>query len=466
MSAQMASRGSTIAHGVAVPANEVFTIATEYIDAGRLDAAERMVGHVLAAYPRQADALHLKGLIAVRRNRMEDALTLMEQALTAAPPKGSHLRNIAEVYRVLGRLDDAVAAARRGAAMDPGDPLGPFNLAMVEYDRQELDACIASAKRALQLNSVLPQAHMKLAQALLAVGQFQQGWEHYEWRYKIPGAPPLMPATKMTQWQGSPLPHERLLLIGDQGYGDVIMFGRYIGWAMQRCPQMTVACSPEMHAIVAQLAPGAHLATRWEDCPPYAAFCPLSGLPRLAGTTLETIPTQVPYLATDPALVAGWRQRLEARLPPGLRWVALSWAGRPTHNNDRNRTLALEQLAPLGQVPGVAYVSLQKGPAAVQAKAWAGPAPLLDLDAEINSFEDSAAILACCERLVSVDTSMVHLAGALGMSAWVMMPFAPDWRWMLQREDTPWYPSLRLLRQPAPRDWGSVVSRVVQELSG
>jgi hypothetical protein len=456
---------NTVASGIPVPVNEVFTIATEYVEAGRFDAAERFLGHILAAMPAQADALHLKGLIAFRRDRHADAARLMEQAMATGVLKAAHLRNLAEVYRLLGRLDDAVAAARQSAALDPADPLGAFNLAMIEYDRLELDACIASARRAIQLRPNLPQAHMKLGQALLAKGDFTQGWEHYEWRYQIPGAPPLMPKTERPQWDGRPLPNERLLLIGDQGYGDVIMFGRLIKWAMQRCPIVTVACSPEMQGIVAQLAPGAHLASRWEDCPPYAAFCPLSGLPRFAGTTLDSIPVSVPYLAADPVLVQAWRRRLDERLPQGLRRVALSWAGRPTHNNDRNRSIPLDRLHALAQVPGVAYVSLQKGPTAAQAAAWPGPAPLIDLDSEIGSFEDSAAILQIVERLVSVDTSMVHLAGALGRPAWAMLPYAPDWRWLLGREDSPWYPDVRLFRQPAPRDWTSVISRVAGELA-
>jgi tetratricopeptide (TPR) repeat protein len=416
--------------------------------------------------PNQADSLHLKGLIAFRRNKVEEAAALMERAMAGGPPKGAHLRNISEVYRLLGRLDEAVLAARRGAAMDPADPMGPFNLAMVEYDRMELDSCVASARRAVELRASLPQAHMKLGQALLARGDFAEGWEHYEWRYQIPGAAPLMPPTDRKQWDGRPLPNDHLLLIGDQGYGDVIMFGRYVAWVQSICPSITVACSPEMRGIIAQLAPGAHIAVRWEDCPPYIAYCPFSGLPRLASTTLETIPQSVPYLRADPGLVLSWRARLDEVLPAGLRRIAIAWAGRPTHNNDRNRSLTLQHLAPLAQIPGVAYVSLQKGPPAAQSKAWPGPAPLLDLDAAITSFEDSAAILQCVDELVSVDTSMVHLAGAMGRKVTVMMPFAPDWRWLTVREDTPWYPDMRLFRQPRPKDWDSVISRVVADLSG
>lgn len=456
----IAQLGQTAPVTVALPATELFVIATEYVEAGRLDAADRLVGHILAALPNQSDSLQLRGLIAFRRGRMDEAADMMERAMATGPAKGVHLRNISEVYRMLGRLDEAVIAARRGAALDPADPLGPFNLAMVEYDRLEVEACTASARRAIDLRPNLPQAHMKLAQVLLLQGALEEGWEHYEWRYQIPGAAPLMPATDRKQWDGTPLPHDRLLLIGDQGYGDVVMFGRYIAWAQQRCPQIVVACSVETHGIVTQMAPGATIVSRWEDVPPYAVYCPLSGLPRLAGTRLETIPASIPYLHADPDRVAHWRGVLDARLPPGVRRVAIVWAGRPTHNNDRNRSLQLRQLAPLAKVPGVAFVSLQKGPAAAQAANWPGPAALLNLDTEIDSFEDSAAILANVDLLVSVDTAMVHLAGAMGRKVLAMLPFAPDWRWLTQRETTIWYPDVRLIRQPAPKDWSPVIERV------
>jgi len=388
----------------------------------------------------------------------------MERGMRVGPVKALHLRNIAEVYRQLARLDEAAFAASRATAMDPVDPMGPFNLAMVEYDRLRIDAAIVAARMALARRPALAEAHMKLGQSLLVQGDFAAGWEDYEYRYKIPGAAALMPATDRKQWDGSPVPQERLLLIGDQGYGDVIMFGRFIAWVQARCARVALACSPEMQGIAEQLAPGAEIITRWNDCPPYAAFCPLSGLPRLAGIGVADLPGATHYLHADPVKVAFWKARLDAALPVGARRIALAWAGRPTHSNDRNRSVTLSQLTPLTKVAGVAFVSLQKGPAAAQCLGWAGVAPLLNLDSVIESFEDSAAILANVDLLISVDTSMVHLAGALGRPAWVMLPYAPDWRWLLDRDDTPWYPSLRLFRQPKPRDWDGLVARIAAEL--
>ncbi len=450
---------------VSMPVGEVYVIATEYVEAGRLDAADRLLGHILASSPNQTDALHLRGLIAFRRGRVPEAAQMMERALRTGPSRALHHRNMSEVYRQLSRLDEATQSAKRAISLDGNDPLGWFNLAMAEYDNLHIDDAIAAARKALEIKPDLPEGHMKLGQSLLLQGQFAEGWEEYEWRYKIPGAAPLMPTTDRPQWDGSPMPNERLLLIGDQGYGDVIMFGRFIAWAQARCAHVTVACSQEMRGIVAQLAPGAGIAVRWDDCPPYAAYCPLSGLPRLAKIGLAELPGHVGYLKPEPDAVSRWSARLNELVPHGQKRIAIAWAGRPTHNNDRNRSITLNQLEPLAAIPGVTLISMQKGPAAAQCKTWAGQAPLIDLDTEITTFEDSAAILSAVDVLISVDTSLVHLAGALGRQSWVMLPYAPDWRWQMHRADTPWYPSLRLFRQPTPRDWPTLIANVASELA-
>ena len=174
------------AAAVPVPVGELYAIAQEYIEANRLDAAERMLGHILGPLPNHADALHARGLIAFRRGRPAEAVTLMERGIAAGGNRSAHWRNLAKSYRLVGRLDEALAAGRRAVTLDPADPLGPFNLAMVLYDRMELPSCIAAARHCLDLRPGLPQGHMKMAQALLLSGQMVPGWEHYEWRYKFP----------------------------------------------------------------------------------------------------------------------------------------------------------------------------------------------------------------------------------------------------------------------------------------
>ena len=458
---------------VDLPLGEVFAVASEYVEAGRHDAAERLLGHILRVAPGQSDALHLLGLAHFRRGRLEEAAETIGRAMRSAPANTVHMRNLAEILRQLGRLEEARDLAKRSSAAAPGDALAAFNLAMVEYDRLDLPACVDAARLALLRDPLLPEAHMKLAQALLLSGDWggdrggdlAGGWAEYEWRYRIPGAAALMPATDRPQWDGRPLGAGRLLLVADQGYGDVIMFGRLIGWARARCAEIVLAGSAEMVGLLRQMAPGAAVATRWDALPAYAAFCALSGLPRLAGLGLADLPGHTGYLAAEADAAVLWGRRLAELVPAGMRRVGLVWSGRPTHNNDRNRSMPLAALAALGEVAGVAFVSLQKGPAAVQCRDWAGPAPLVDLGAGIGGFEDTAAILAHVDLVVSVDTAVAHLAGAMGRPAWVMLPFAPDWRWLLGRADSPWYPSLRLFRQSRPGDWGGVAGAVASGLA-
>jgi hypothetical protein len=448
---------------VPVPVGEVLRIAGEYERGGRIEDAGRLLDHILAVAPNQGDALHLAGIVAFRRGAPDRALALMESALRHGIDTPLYLRNICEVYRTLGRLDEALAAAQRATALAPADPLCLHNQAIIHYHRLELDAALDCGRQALRIDPSMPGAHFVRAEALLLRGEWAEGWEEYEWRFRIGGAAPLMPPSDKPQWDGRPFADRTLLLVADQGFGDVIQFSRYIAWARERCPNIAVACSAEMIPLLRQIAPGATAFARWQACPDYAAFCALSGLPRLAGTRVENVPVPIPYLHADPARVAQWAARLDGLVPKGYRRIGLIWAGRPTHNNDRKALLA--DLAPIGNVPGIALLALQKGPKTGQAGGWYGRAPLINLGAEIQDYDDTMAILANIERLVTVDTSVAHLAGAMGRPVWIMLPFAPDWRWLLRRADTPWYPSVRLFRQSTVRRWDDVLGAVATALT-
>ena len=468
MSAALLSFGHQVSQlpaTIPVPAADLFEMVSEYIEAGRLDRAERLIGHVLAQAPSHGDALHLKGLIAGRRKQPAAAAALMERAMTQGARKPAQLRNLSEVYRVLGRLDQALALARQAIAGDPAEPLGPFGLALVHYDRLELDACIAAARHSLALRSKLPQSHMKLAQAHLLAGDFAVGWEEYEWRFQIPGAQHPLPSTDRPQWDGRAMPTQRLLLIADQGFGDVVMFMRYIPWVLERCPMVALACSAEMKALITRTYPQIVAFSQWSEAPPCSVYCPLSGLPYRHGTRLDTIPNDGPYIGADPERMALWAARLAARAPAGMKRVGIAWAGRPTHNNDFNRSVALTALAPLAQVPNLAVVSLQKGDRRAQIADWPGPAPIVDVGGELDDFTDAMAVIANLDLLVTVDTALGHFAGAMGKPVWVMLPYAPDWRWLLGRADTPWYDSMRLFRPPATRRWDVLAEQVRTELA-
>jgi Tfp pilus assembly protein PilF len=438
--------------------------ATEHEQAGRLDAAESALGEILAEAPEHPDALHMAGIVAFKAGRIAEAAALMERAIAADGTIALYHRNLCEVYRVQGRTEEALDAGCRAVRLAPHDPHAHHNLAVTHYHRLELDAAIACAERALALDPDFAGAHFGIAEALLLRGDFAPGWEQYEWRFKLAAAPRLMPPTDRPQWNGAPLAGT-LLLIADQGYGDVIQFSRYIAWAAARCPDIAVACSAEIRPVLAQ-QPGIRMMfDHWDKRPDFIAFCPLSGLPRLARTRLDTIPADIPYLRADPCKRALWAARLAALVPRGYRRIGLVWAGRPTHANDRNRSMALAALAPLAGLPRLALVALQKGEGQAQIGRYWGRAPLVNLGPQIADYADTMAILDNLDLVVTVDTSVAHLAGAMGKPVWIMLPFAPDWRWLLGRADSPWYPSARLFRQPAPGRWDRVAAAVAAALA-
>jgi len=224
-----------------------------------------------------------------------------------------------------------------------------------------------------------------------------------------------------------------------------------------------LACSGELTTILRQLPGIGKIVSRWDDTGAYDAYIPLSGLPRLAGIGTENVPP-AGYLAPDPALVRDWAARLDRLVPPGKRRIGLVWAGRPTHKNDRKRTMKLAQFKPLFAREDIVLLTVQKGPQISQVGSYFGPAPLVNLGPEIADFADTMAILKNIERLVTIDTSVAHIAGAIGVPTSLVLPYAPDWRWLLERDDTPWYPSLRLFRQQRPYDWSGVVERVAASL--
>jgi Flp pilus assembly protein TadD len=427
--------------------------------------ADRLLERALTAAPEQPDALHLSGIVAFRLGRREEALAKVEHAIERGIDIRLYLRNISEVYRSLGRFDDALNAALRAIALSPEDPICLHNLAVIHYHRLELDECIARAEQALTLDAFQPGPHFQLAEALLLRGEWERGWQEYQWRFDLPGNAPMMPPTTQPRWDGTPFDDGTLLLVADQGFGDVIQFSRYIGWVAERCPNIAIACASEMMAIVRQAHPAAHVFNEWRGCPPFKAFRALSGLPALHGTRPDNILGREPYLRADPARVAAWKHRLDGLMPARFRRIGIVWAGRPAHNNDRWRSASLAAFAPIAALPGVALVSLQKGPAAVQAGQYFGRAPLVNLGAEIADFEDTMAILEGLDLLVTVDTSVGHLAGALGRPAFILLARAPDWRWLLDRTDTAWYRSLTLIRQTTTGVWTDVLAKAATSVA-
>jgi hypothetical protein len=262
---------------------------------------------------------------------------------------------------------------------------------LAEADDLATRMLAAMPERAVALDPDFAEAHFEMAEALLLAGRMAEGWESYEWRFRLKQAAGMLPKTDKPQWDGKSLPPGKLLIVGDQGFGDCIQFARLIPWVASLCPAPVLACSRELMTLLAKIPGVTRVITRWDETGDYDAYIPLSGLPRLAGIGTGNVPP-APYMAPDPALVASWEGRLNRLAPPGKRRIALVWAGRPTHKDDRKRTMRLDQFAPLFARDDVVILTVQKGEPIAEVGAYHGHAPL-NLGPEIESFADTMSIL-------------------------------------------------------------------------
>jgi hypothetical protein len=298
-------------------------------------------------------------------------------------------------------------------------------------------------------------ARFDLSETLLLLGEFDRGWREYRYRYSLAHTVRIERKVQRPRWEGEAMPGRTLLIHDEQGFGDTFQFIRLVRDAVARsAARVVLQINQESFELARRSLPELEIIPRGDLPPPFDVHCEMMSLPLALGLQLSHLPGPLPYLFPDEARLAQWRARL-AGLPRPL--VALVWAGRPTHPNDANRSITLEALAPLGRSQA-SFVAIQQGPAAAQAATPPVGMALTSLSDEIHDFDDTAAILCIADLLVSVDSSPVHLAGALGRPAWVMLPFLPDWRWLTQRTDTPWYPQHLLFRQPRRGNWAGVVN--------
>lgn len=385
----------------------------------------------------------------------EAALVALDRALSLNPAMPMALNNKGACLRQLGRLDEAATLLGHAAEVNPGMVEIHNNLGLVFKDRGQIAQAIACHEKAVELAPNHVEAHWNLALASLLAGDFARGWHEYEWRWKSGTFTTPPRDWPMPEWQGEPLAGRRIIVHCEQGYGDSMQFVRYAPLLAETGARVILEAPPPLLRLFRSLDGIAKLITPDAPIPEADFHVPLLSLPLRFGTRLETIPARAAYLHADSETVAAWRQRL-ADLG-GLR-IGLAWSGDPRHRNDRNRSMPLEVLAPLIRRPGTSWVSVQKGPAAAQIAA--ADLPLRNLGPGLIDFADTAALLQSLDLVISVDTSVVHAAGALGRPVWILLPFAPDFRWLMNRDDSPWYPSARLFRQPQRGAWDAVAERL------
>ena len=412
--------------------------------------------------PRHADALNMMGVIAGQTGRHEAAEDLFRQAIALNPMVANYHGNLGSALRDQGHADDAVAAYRVALRIKPDSVVTLNNLGIALSLGNRIDDAIAAYRAALDLDPGCADARFNQAMLLLLRGDFKRAWPMYEARWDLQPCP--LPKRNFPQelWDGRPLHGQRVLIHAEQGLGDSIQFIRYAPKIVGRGGVVVV----ESQRSLAELFRGAGgvdtVVAAGEPLPAFDFHVPMLSLPLVFRTAPETIPRETPYLFADPARCESWRARLggdRSRLRVGI-----AWAGNPKHRLDGFRSVSLRQLLPLLDVDGVDFFSLQKDCGAEQIRQLPGASGIVDHTNSIRDFADTAALLAQLDLVISVDTAVLHLAGALGTPAWALLAFAPDWRWFLDRSDSPWYPAIRLFRQSRLAEWEPVVAAVREEL--
>jgi hypothetical protein len=429
------------------------------------DQALEMCRQALAISPDHPGGLALLSTLLVRQDAVDEAIAAMERAISLDSSQPLWYSNLCAYYRLALRPDNAVNAAFTALRMAPNVPQFLVNFAVCCRDLDRTDEAVACLLRAIAVESDNAAAHLLLGEILLARGEMRPGWMEYEWRVRVPGQA-LNPAVPSPVWNGMKLPGARILLMADQGYGDCIQFSRYIRYVAERCEQVPVCCSPELAPLLRNVQGVAYCFSDSAEIPPHAVHCRLSSLPWIFGTEVDTIPESGPYIFADPEKVSVWRKRLDEQTGPGRKRIGLAWCGSPKHQNDRRRSLRLSQLTPLAaaQNPGISFVSLQKPvpePDRGELEVFGG---MLDFSDLLTDFTETAALIACLDLVISVDTSVAHLAGAMGKPTWILLSKAPDWRWFLNRPDSPWYRSIRLFRQIESCRWDAPIRAVADAL--
>jgi hypothetical protein len=442
------------------------------------------------------DMLNGRGRLLLKLHRPTEALADFEQAAALSPGHFGALTNRGNALAALGRLDEALAQYDALLADDPAHPSLHFNRgcalaslarhaeAIAAFDRAlarrphhvaaHLDRGVAlqalnrhaealeSFAQVLALDAGNVDAQHNAALSRLTLGDYREGFKQYEARFARSGMPPHRRLGKPL-WLGEFPPRRKTILLhAEQGLGDTIQLARYVPLVARTGASVVLEAPDELTGLLGRLEGVAAVVARGAPLPGFDLQCPMGSLPLALATELATIPAEIPYLTASAERIAQWRPRLEALPHPR---VAFVWSGRASHPNDRNRSLPLARLAPLLEMEPVSFVSLQRELSDPDAAMLAGISRVTPIGTELRDFDDTAAVLGLCDLVITVDTAVAHLAGALGRPTWILLPFAPDWRWLLERTDSPWYSSARLYRQPAVGDWEGVVARVREDLA-
>ncbi len=447
--------------------------AEAYANLGTVLKAQGLKENALIFY-RQALMLqplsaHFHSNMGVLLQDMEipvEAEQAFRKALICDPTYIWSYLNMAPSLLDLGKIDQSMTACERGTLLDPVSPMAHYNFAASLKSLNRLDQSIDSFRRAVAFNADFAEAHFALGQMLLTRGDFAEGWEEYEWRWKLSEYAWLKNIHgefSAPRWMGEPATDKTILVYAEQGMGDAIQYVRYLPDVVARAGHVILAVHPPLKPLFSQIEGITLISLDQVPLPPFDFHTPLLSLPRVFKTDAKTIPVNVPYLKADPEKADFWKRRIG----PGKERprVGVVWAGNPTQKGDRWRSPGLKAMMPILSMPGIDFVALQMGPGRKDLETTPLPAGVLDLGKEIADFADTAAIMAGLDLVVTSCTAPLHLAGAMGVRTWGIIPFSPHLLWQLERTDSPWYPSLTLYRQDSPgTDWSGVAERVKTDL--
>lgn len=428
------------------------------LGANRIAPALAAFESALAITPENPALIASRGSTLLRLNRFEDALAAFEQALAAHPDHPGHLTSRGAALLGLNRIAEAHAAFEQALRIKPDHADAYVNIGngLLALNRHQ-DA-LASYATALAFDPYHRGARLNEGILRLSLGDFREGWSKYEARLDKNETAASQGRPAQSRWRGEePLAGRTILLYAEQGLGDTLHFVRYAPLVAARGARVILEVQPALKPVLSRVAGVAQVVGRGEELPAFDVHCPLMSLPHAFGTELDTIPADIPYVTADPDRVRKWTDRLPAT---GARRIGIAWSGNPLQANDRNRSIGLRRLAGIFAAGDFEFVSIQKELRADDADVLRGHARLLHLGDELADFADTAALMSLLDLVITVDTSVAHLAGAMGRPVWVLLPFAADYRWMHDRADSPWYPTARLVRQPAIDDWENVVDRV------
>jgi tetratricopeptide (TPR) repeat protein len=436
--------------------------ANTLLSLGRSEEAFSGFRDVLARAPRHGEARLNCGIACAALGRFDEAVAEFDAALALGPAHPAVHYNRALALQALGRYAEALEAHDRALAAAPQHAGAWLHRGRALFALKRTDEALASYGKAGALRKSDPDVDFSESMALLALGDYRRGFAKYEARWRRTGMPEQKSRGRPL-WRGEySLAGKTVLLHAEQGLGDTIQFARYVPLVAAAGPKrILLEVQPELTALLAQLAGGATVIARGDAIPPIDVHCPLGSLPLAMATELASVPAAIPYLSADDAALAKWSARLERLKRPR---VALAWSGNPTHYNDRNRSIPFACLAPLLALPA-SFISIQRELRDNDAAQLAAEQRITHLGGELENFTDTAAVMALCDLVISADTAVAHLAGAMDRPLWVMIPFAPDWRWTLEGETSPWYPAARLFRQSGLGDWAGVMTRVAEALA-